>query len=256
MVRVGQICVWGRPVLRSGPIAWALGVLLAGGVLMPVADADIRNTAHNLAKSGDAEVSVDDTCVFCHTPRVSLAENGATPQGQIATWQRSLARDFQFPAAEPVSSMAQPGDGPLSLVCLTCHDGNQAPFDGGMHQNHPVGVPFRGYARAAAPGRNAGFAAPMQADAEEPGKAEKNQPDDYSAAGSALVGDSAVWWVSTSGSTRRGRDDLPLYARTMPDGERLPNVECSSCHDPHNTSSMFLRMSNQGSRLCMTCHTL
>jgi predicted CXXCH cytochrome family protein len=32
-------------------------------------------------------------------------------------------------------------------------------------------------------------------------------------------------------------------------------VECSTCHDPHNnTLGKFLRMSNNGSRMCLTCH--
>lgn len=34
-------------------------------------------------------------------------------------------------------------------------------------------------------------------------------------------------------------------------------VECSSCHDPHaahGSGTTRLRMSNEGSRLCLTCH--
>ena len=221
-----------------------------------MAGADIRDTPHNLAKSENGQASADDTCTFCHTPRISLTEGGATAEGQIAAWQSSLARDYAYLSAEPVSGMAQMGDGPISLVCLTCHDGTQAPFEGGMHQNHPVGVPFRGYKRASAPGREAGFAVPMQAEVERQTELAKKSPDEYSLAGSAMVGENQVWWVSATGAAKRQRGDLPLYARTMPDGERLPNVECASCHDPHNSSTMFLRMSNNGSRLCLTCHNL
>lgn len=40
---------------------------------------------------------------------------------------------------------------------------------------------------------------------------------------------------------------------------RLPNgqVECVSCHDPHDTSGekKMLVMGNDGSRLCLTCHS-
>ena len=46
-------------------------------------------------------------------------------------------------------------------------------------------------------------------------------------------------------------------------GLRLPNdgaddrVECQTCHDPHSTAyGSFLRISNSGSALCKTCHTL
>jgi predicted CXXCH cytochrome family protein len=31
-------------------------------------------------------------------------------------------------------------------------------------------------------------------------------------------------------------------------------VECASCHNPHETASMFLRTSNSGSSLCVDCH--
>jgi len=32
-------------------------------------------------------------------------------------------------------------------------------------------------------------------------------------------------------------------------------LECVTCHDPHNNQyGMFLRMSNEYSQLCMTCH--
>ncbi|MBI3593131.1 MAG: hypothetical protein HY099_06610 [Nitrospirae bacterium] len=32
-------------------------------------------------------------------------------------------------------------------------------------------------------------------------------------------------------------------------------VECPSCHDPHDPSrNTFLRKSNAGSALCLTCH--
>lgn len=38
-------------------------------------------------------------------------------------------------------------------------------------------------------------------------------------------------------------------------GEEGPRVECSSCHNPHdNGLGSFLRMSNEGSALCFSCH--
>lgn len=37
--------------------------------------------------------------------------------------------------------------------------------------------------------------------------------------------------------------------------EAGPSVECASCHDPHdNREGDFLRVSNEGSALCLTCH--
>jgi predicted CXXCH cytochrome family protein len=35
-----------------------------------------------------------------------------------------------------------------------------------------------------------------------------------------------------------------------------PSVECGSCHDPHNyTNPTFLRVANNTSNLCLSCHT-
>jgi len=42
-------------------------------------------------------------------------------------------------------------------------------------------------------------------------------------------------------------------------GLRLPNdkIECQSCHDPHSTAvGKFLRIDNDTSQLCKTCHLL
>lgn len=65
--------------------------------------------------------------------------------------------------------------------------------------------------------------------------------------------------VNNSGNDRMDGGDIRLYTT----GEKA-QVECASCHDPHGVPSAgresqffptFLRMSNQGSALCLTCHT-
>jgi predicted CXXCH cytochrome family protein len=44
---------------------------------------------------------------------------------------------------------------------------------------------------------------------------------------------------------------LPLYGASSTSA----TVECASCHNPHNNANgMFLRKSNSGSALCLTCH--
>lgn len=48
---------------------------------------------------------------------------------------------------------------------------------------------------------------------------------------------------------------LPLYQ--APGGKVSDQIECTTCHDPHNkTFKYYLRMDNSGSSLCMTCHDL
>ena len=44
---------------------------------------------------------------------------------------------------------------------------------------------------------------------------------------------------------------LPLY------GANKDQVECASCHNPHDNSNRpFLRMSNDNSAMCLTCHNI
>jgi len=31
-------------------------------------------------------------------------------------------------------------------------------------------------------------------------------------------------------------------------------VGCTSCHEPHDFSQVYMRVSNNGSKLCLSCH--
>jgi hypothetical protein len=68
-----------------------------------------------------------------------------------------------------------------------------------------------------------------------------------------------VAWFDTDGNTRPDTNEVRMYDS----GEGF-EVECASCHDPHGVPSAgtgstfnrtFLRVTNAGSQLCLTCHT-
>ena len=68
----------------------------------------------------------------------------------------------------------------------------------------------------------------------------------------------AVRWFDNDGDNRPDTNEIRFY-----DTGAGPRVECGSCHDPHGVSptgfgglinSSFLRVSNQGSTVCLTCH--
>jgi predicted CXXCH cytochrome family protein len=87
---------------------------------------------------------------------------------------------------------------------------------------------------------------------------------DFNAPERQTVNNQPIWWVDSPGGAVgvREKTDMLLYTRDEPSvaGGQQPFVECGSCHDPHNSSTQtvsqvaFLRVSNQASQVCTTCH--
>ncbi|MES1982759.1 MAG: cytochrome c3 family protein [Pseudomonadota bacterium] len=58
--------------------------------------------------------------------------------------------------------------------------------------------------------------------------------------------------VNVLGFGVRTKQDLMLFTNQ---GVTGPSVECATCHDPHTPNNgTFLRVSNNGSGLCLSCH--
>lgn len=217
------------------------------------ASADIRTTPHSLVyKSTKTDAS--DVCVFCHTPNVS-----GTPPKRAPLWQNSVGTTSTYTIYDDIGrlGLGKTAIGSQSIACLSCHDANQAGGVGKTSSDHPFGVPYRGAIKHHAPVLTEHVRKPFY----DPGNpaiwAQKLVAlDDFRDVSQATIEDRTVWWVSMSGlSTRRTRRDLPLYRRNDPGNDQdVPFIECSSCHDPHSTNSGFLRVSNEGSQLCLTCH--
>jgi len=147
--------------------------------------------------------------------------------------------------------------GSQSIACLSCHDGNQAFSVSKLSFDHPYGVPYRGYTRGKL--TQPGPTKSSTVEDKETFVAAKHLValDEFREPSHGVVNSRTVWWVSAKGQgTLRTRDDLPLYLRKDDEesGQEVPFVECSSCHNPHSSNPLFLRVSNQGSRLCLTCH--
>lgn len=231
----------------------ALALLMFAGLSGQVPAADIRGTMHNLTQQG-ASVEAEEVCVFCHTPQLSA--DGATRSGVLVqpVWQPSLSTSHSFVMFDDIGRLQfgdKPAVGSQSIACLSCHDANQAFSVQASETDHPFGIPYRGYSRGRERSegeRETSSSLPQRA------AKELKSLDDFRLPSRGIVDNRTVWWVSASGVTPfRTRADLPLYARPLPAGE-VPFVECSSCHDPHASSQLFLRVDNAGSRLCLTCH--
>ena len=229
-------------------IYWVLATCVTG-----IALADIRKTPHSLVyKSMKPDGS--DICVFCHTPNLS-----ATPPEKAPLWQPSIGTTPEFAIYDDIGRLGvgKASVGSQSIACLSCHDANQARAISKTSGDHPFGIPYRG----ATKNQMSALPKPASKDFFDPDNpsiwAKKLVAlDDFRDVSQGIVEDRTVWWVSMSGATqRRTRNDLPLYRRVDAGGdEEVPFIECSSCHDPHSSNSKFLRVSNESSRLCLTCH--
>ena len=246
--------------------------VLASGVAL----GQISNTPHNLTSSGTGANRSTGTeiCAFCHTPHAGDVSTAGAP-----LWNRKLPTGSSYTVYTSstldqtgVGNAGQPGG--ISLACLSCHDGTQAmdvminqPGSGGWNTNgatagytwtgantiaatsvarlgtdlsndHPIGIVYCG-------GSWLGTAATAtcgDADFRAPTKVTNTQW--YVEAGSRSLN-----------STAKDKQDLTLYSR----GDNTIRVECGSCHDPHVTrkatnQTNFMRVSQAGSGLCLTCH--
>lgn len=247
-----------------------------------LAATSIKDTKHNLGTTGTGAVRLtagtDEVCVFCHTPH----------GGKIGTaplWNKNLpSSTYKLYGSTGGESATVDGSilaiGSVSQACLSCHDGTQAmdnminaPGSGGfaaggarltgaiwqgaltadglmpagvtnldtdLRNDHPIGIQYCGG------GPNSGST----------GTACKDPDFIAPTAGNPGGGPLAFWVDTTGGTANREKTDMILYIRDfVGNGGPGPSVECGSCHDPHNyTNPTFLRISNTGSNLCLSCH--
>jgi hypothetical protein len=127
--------------------------------------------------------------------------------------------------------------------CLSCHqpapagttkfatDFTAAAIGTDLRNDHPIGVTF-----PAATGTGTDWKTPA----------------------SRIVNGQTVKFFDDTANGRMDKNEIRLY-----DSGNGPSVECASCHDPHGVPSAgagstfyptFMRKSNVGSALCMTCH--
>jgi len=199
-------------------------------LLLPIAfavastvSADIRTTKHNLSISGPGAVRAEEEsriCIFCHTPH-----NASQTLGLLWNRADSTATYIPYESSTLQAVVGQPTG--ASKLCLSCHDGTVAL---GELVSEPEEVSFL-------------FGVRFMPDRE--GLLGTDLSDDHPISftyDAALVADNPHL-----------ADPLSLDGpvRLDPFGE----MQCSSCHDPHESGyGKFLVASTRYSRLCTTCH--
>lgn len=175
----------------------------------------IANSPHDLSKQAWAAAG-SETCVFCHTPH-----SGKT--GTVPLWNHAdTASTFTLYSSTTLNAtMGQPAG--VSKACLSCHDGTVAMDSfGSATGTHLMTSSMK-----------------LGTDISNDHPVSFTYDAALATADGSLVTPASASKVDSAGS-------IPLY------GGKL---ECASCHDVHNnTQGHFLRKSNTGSALCLSCH--
>jgi hypothetical protein len=215
------------------------------------AQASISTTKHNLSSTGPGSIkgSVgqqnDEICVWCHTPHSANTGFTGAPLWNKATPATSYTMYGPTIAGTPTD--ATPAG--ISKACLSCHDGVSA-INSIVNAAGSGGL-VAGGATVAFGATAAGTGVLMPAGA--------------SNIGTTLADDHPVSLAYTAGKGSLVATTTVFGTGTIADLLRTGKVECSSCHDPHVAagdttvqgtvaSALFLRKSNAGSALCLSCH--
>jgi predicted CXXCH cytochrome family protein len=199
-----------------------VGLALTLSLGAALGQTEVGRTRHNLTISGPGTVRSTasvGTCVFCHAPHNAHPSRGL--------WNRDLAPGtYQLYSSSTTKSTASQPTG-SSRLCLSCHDGLLA--------LETLKVPPKGVTLTAL-GVLSG----------------------KTVVGTNLSGDHPISFVYDSAlAARRGdlADPNALPSSVPLDASR--QVQCTSCHDPHEDSRPnFLRMDAASGALCTACHRM
>jgi predicted CXXCH cytochrome family protein len=215
------------------------------------------NDTNNAYGGGD----LDRICIWCHTPHFSLKNSQATGYGYLPLWNHGVTSleyamytngpdepadtNHASEAEKLLAGVKVPGG--VSRLCLSCHDGS---------------VAVNAYGRMAdgtGPGDDKSTGGGWGALTAEYIKA------DYMIGGDGTIGDLSnhhpIGFVYDD--VEKTDDEIQVktasFVGTYTIGDLLwsGKMECTTCHDVHNTKNTgekFLWKSDAQSALCLTCH--
>lgn len=218
----------------------------------------VKNSKHNLSydlsSTGTGSIKsvatgiggTSEVCVFCHTPHggntAAPLWNKSASVASYSTYTSDVLAGLGYWAAEdPKTGVPHV----KTRICLSCHDGTIAL---GSLVNMPYGaatqIPMEGTTGAVVqygmPPTAAGYiGVELKDDHPVAIKHDNNRDSELTASIPAL---SSIWlYDGTAAKTKAGLG--------------TGYVECTSCHDPHNSEfGNFLVEKNDGSALCLRCH--
>lgn len=235
-------------LLHCGRFAlMGMALLLATGIAQAQG---IRGSKHDLSSDGswfggDPAIS-GQVCMYCHTPHHA---NNTLSDINAPLWNRVIDRTKIYTTYTSSTMVGSPGNPALtvSVLCLGCHDGTHttaSAYGFSFDDKHEVingqGLNERGeYPSCASCHSDGGMGAAKATMMLGP-----DLSNDHPIAVAYPTGLGSRF--RTPPDAQRGWSDAPLF-----NGK----VECASCHQVHNPAiPPFLRKSNAGSGLCLTCH--
>ncbi len=206
-----------------------------------------------------------EACIYCHTPHNASAV--------APLWNRNLpdSAGYQLYDSPNFDSTVLNGPDGISLACLSCHDGTISVDD---IRRKPA---YHGWSDSKVHYRM---------DATKAGRGSQSCAKCHSRGDGGIGGVNAAHDATVRYLSQDLRDDHPI-SMVYPTREKDPQfiqptitkkdggraftngiqtyegnkVQCATCHDIHNPDEdnsegrdPFLRVSNKGSALCLTCH--
>jgi predicted CXXCH cytochrome family protein len=181
--------------------------------------AGITGSAHDFSTAtNEAWNAEGEICAPCHTPHNAIASVTNAP---LWSHDSSSATYVMYPSGGTIQGKIDGSPTGISKLCLSCHDGT-VNLDAHIGSSRTMNVKM-----------DSGSDAMVGFDL----KQDHPVSIEYDLTDGGLVDDETT--LETNGYLSGGK------------------VQCSSCHDVHNeddTIPKLLRISNDGSDLCLTCH--
>jgi predicted CXXCH cytochrome family protein len=213
----------------------AIGVFI---IVAGIADAGIiTGSKHDLSSGtgGAYKMSgagADQICAFCHTPHF-----GSSATANLPLWNRTTTTSgytMYTSATMDMTVAAQPQG--VSAACLSCHDGVVA-------VDQLINKPGSGVGASTLTSTLTNNK--LNAAQNPAAYLSQDLSNDHPVSITYDPTKDTKFNVASSGKVGA----LPLY------GTAKNQVECGTCHNVHDPSvAPFLRSSNAGSALCLTCH--
>ena len=216
-------------------ILMALGMLVVAGGARA---ASVLLSKHDLRSLTSGATPLTEVCVTCHTPHQVTAAAAQDP-----LWNHTLSATATYGVYGSATMNAVPaelggavaGSAAVSNLCLSCHDGTVSVF--AMYRDPVAGAPtFSAGAVIDATGKLVGGASLGTSLTDD-------HPINFTYDAALATADNGL---VTPASTSEVVAGVPLYNGM---------VQCASCHNVHDPANVpFLRLSNVGSALCLSCH--